>query len=517
MKKSIIAMFMFLFAFLLIACEKTGDTYDSETSNLSTDDFETVELTTDDSETVDISTDDSVSVNLFHDDLLGLCSSTGCGYVDKNFEVVIPFIYNDINNFNGGFVSVDKGGYAGVIDSDGNEIIPFIYDYIYIYPEEGNILAYKYFLTYFFDMDGNELTFTEFYRSHGYVAGDLIAYNDHSGVTYGDSSLNRYGFKNIDGEIVIPCKYDSVVGESFTDTILVEKDDRYYLLDKDGNESDYLGFKRVYSGDYEGYYSVMNPVGNWGLANDQGEIIVPMEYQFPIILNENGYGIIQKGDDEFGLIDKEGNIILEPDYNLHDYYKKYDLYRENDYLIFYDETKFMLYDENAEMIYESVNRIVEVNDVYVVERNLTDFKYYLFDYDHNLLLGPVDNLMLDCRRREYVYTEDRGETVSLKIYDKDLIQINPTFDNKMHAGFVIDGLPQGLFEVYDISQNQYQIYNESFDLVYSTVDFGNIKVYDDGYILIVDMASVLILDYEGNELFSSNEYMYGLTERINYN
>ncbi len=55
------------------------------------------------------------------------------GYINKTGELVIPYIYDNITDFDGEYASAQKDGKWGLINKKGETIIPFEYDALYIH------------------------------------------------------------------------------------------------------------------------------------------------------------------------------------------------------------------------------------------------------------------------------------------------------------------------------------------------------------------------------------------------
>ncbi|PNK60466.1 WG repeat-containing protein [Psychrobacter sp. FDAARGOS_221] len=105
----------------------------------------------------------------FEHDLAAVKKNKKFGFINRDGQTVIPFDYDDPNidindwrtladskyrfDYNG-VVAVYKNGYWGVIDKDNNTIVPFIYDDVII-ESYSQIKATKNGVSYLFDMDGN--------------------------------------------------------------------------------------------------------------------------------------------------------------------------------------------------------------------------------------------------------------------------------------------------------------------------------------------------------------------------
>jgi len=112
------------------------------------------------------------------------------GFVDVDGKVVIQHQYEEADCFYMGYSSVVLKGKMGLIDLNGNTIIPFEYDNDLMYFEDGLAVVKK---------------------------GE------------------KYGYVNLDGEIVIPILYDEAKDCS-NGKCEVRKDERWMILDKYGQE-----------------------------------------------------------------------------------------------------------------------------------------------------------------------------------------------------------------------------------------------------------------------------------------
>ena len=73
-------------------------------------------------------------VNNFHDNLAVVSKNDKYGYINKNGDLVIGFIYDDALDFNSGYASVKIGESWGMIDTSGREIIKPIFEEIETVP-----------------------------------------------------------------------------------------------------------------------------------------------------------------------------------------------------------------------------------------------------------------------------------------------------------------------------------------------------------------------------------------------
>lgn len=71
------------------------------------------------------------TVDYFRGKKVFVCKDGKIGIINKQNEIVFPFIYRDISSYNGNYICVshDKLKY-GVVDFQNKTILPFIYDFL---------------------------------------------------------------------------------------------------------------------------------------------------------------------------------------------------------------------------------------------------------------------------------------------------------------------------------------------------------------------------------------------------
>ena len=219
------------------------------------------------------------------------------GYIDQTGKVAIEPIYGMADFFEEGYAVVSNNGYEGVIDKQGKEIIPIIYDSIT--KREDIWVAKTGDVFDFFDREG-KLSFSDNYDSiYNTEEGYIVNVND---VT---------GYVNKDGEEVIAPAFDSLGRLTGTDYFVVEKDELYGVIDKQGAEVvpfiyDWAWFRADEVREI-GLLEV-GLDGKYGcLSIDDFTFRIPMEYD-SIGYWRNGYVSVCKNDC-WGIIDKNGEIL----------------------------------------------------------------------------------------------------------------------------------------------------------------------------------------------------------------
>ena len=89
-------------------------------------------------------------------------------------------------------------------------------------------------------------------------------------------------------------------------------------------------------------YAIQNEEGKWGFSDNNGNIIVPCEYDIVSELNEYGFSAIKK-DGKWGAINSKGEIVLQPINEIETYYFPIFVGK---YLLEYTETKHCIEIDN---------------------------------------------------------------------------------------------------------------------------------------------------------------------------
>ena len=169
-------------------------------------------------------------------------------YEGKNFSLPQPFVYAGISRFH--LISVMCNDKWGVFDLHQNKlIIDCIYDiepiicngFIILRDEDGDS---KY------SLESESILPVEYH--HSLLTKDYILIRKEEGISrmFSDSRQNRFGIKDLDDNILLPCEYEELSNRDF------EMDDEY-------EEDTYYDFSSEYSSAYD------NPYYNDALDMDQ--------------------------------------------------------------------------------------------------------------------------------------------------------------------------------------------------------------------------------------------------------
>lgn len=186
------------------------------------------------------------------------------GFVDKDGEVVIPFLYdipeytyyNFTNDYTfvEGVATVTKDGKVGCIDTKGREIIPFLYDSIKEF-NNGYAIATVNDESVYIDKNGNR-------TRNIYGQGNIFDYEgieslllNNKGYSpvfseglIADAKDDLWGYIDINGELVIPYMYSSA-GDFYDGHAQVTMGNKRFVIENPLNDEKYNIFmdKSIYS------------------------------------------------------------------------------------------------------------------------------------------------------------------------------------------------------------------------------------------------------------------------------
>ena len=291
-----------------------------------------------------------------------------CGYIDLEGNEVIPLEYDDANDFNfsTGLAIVKKDNKYGFINKDGDTVIPFIYDYAkgfkddlivvskngkygYIDKDGNNIIEFKYDNAELFygtniaivaigekygaiDRNGNIIIPFEYYNldrkdeiilaqktddgNYGIfdLNGKLIRDFEYEDNKYYSEDMmpvkkdGKWGFINKSGKEVIKAQYDDI--DQFSEGVCgVKLGDKWGFIDKNGNVV--IDFKYVlvqpFSEDLA-YVKESMEVSKYIDKNDNK--IIDMNDYYLGFMFCNGRAEVSSFEQEYGIIDREGNLVI---------------------------------------------------------------------------------------------------------------------------------------------------------------------------------------------------------------
>ncbi len=217
------------------------------------------------------------------------------GYINTKGELVIPLIYESINNPDNKYdeswvnapssygIIVKKDGKFGIIDRDNKVILPFEYGELSGFDDSGTGLYHQYSDTIdeydegellewgIIDYIGKKIPLSDKYEG---TIGNFSSYDGFREELLGVGDYNnKYGFINKKGEVVIPLEYDEI--RSFSEGLAgVLKGDKWGFIDK--NNKTVIDFQ--YPDETVPRYSV-NYMGAFMFIFDNGQAEVSSNIQ----------------------------------------------------------------------------------------------------------------------------------------------------------------------------------------------------------------------------------------------
>lgn len=261
------------------------------------------------------------------------------GFIDKDGKEIIPFIYDEANNFVNGLALVRKNGKRGYIDKDGKEVIPLIYKYAVPFFGNMALVSKDANKCYYIDRSGKMIAPFDF------VYANIFSMTKEGIIVWNDDK--KQGFVNNEGKLVLPCIYDDISLGYCDDLLCVQKDNDFGYYNTTGKEivpckygmglASYNGIAKVFdewAGDDGAYIdsagnilfsfvqvdkrdtygnfcedlAVVSHDGLFGYVDKTGKEVIPLSYESAHWFSE-GMAVVKK-DGLYGYIDKNGNEVI---------------------------------------------------------------------------------------------------------------------------------------------------------------------------------------------------------------
>lgn len=477
------------------------------------------------------------------------------GLINEIGEIILPFEYDDLDEYSNGIIVAKKDEKWGIIDKDGKIVIPFEYDYIY-HPKQNKTIraksngrwgvinrnneqlipfVYDEIATFIngrakakqykwgiIDESGNMVCPFEYDRiidcSEFYWRVVKIYYtsenrpirrqNRWGGIYYKDNYWsiphNKWGMVSIiDGNIVIPCKYDSL--DVFVDgKSRAKKNGRLGYLNEKGEEVyDYRTFKNgiiVYQSSF---------LNKCGLMNGRKETITGLEY------NEINDFVDGKAkalkNNRWGYINEKGEEVYDNIERLCDGLMKFESNFENAYGVMTDSHKIVIEPSYQQIVCFSEYILQVKHNSYWGLINIKNEIIIPFEYDDFEVLST--ETFKAKKYGKWGVLNLQGETEIPYEYDEiELFENGVAKAKKNGRWSKINEKNQELY-TFTPSENGLIIYKSEFYDAYGIMDsqynkktpphFSLIKDFNDGVALVKESGSWGkwgLIDSFGNEL-----------------
>jgi len=263
------------------------------------------------------------------------------GFIDRNGQVVIKPIYEQVESFADGLAPVKVKDKWGFIDKTGKIFIEPRFDEIrwsfhedlasvrigekWGFIDKSGKFVIKPNLEYGHNFDDDRSIINVGKNSelkHGVIdkTGKLITEQlfEWSGWSFSEGLLDvklngKWGFINREGKMVIPAKYKDAEGfsEGLAAVNFNEEKSQWGFIDKSGNVVIPAQFE-------EGWYfkdglAAIRKNWKYGFIDKQGKIVIEPKFDWTYSFSEGLAAV--KFNGKWGFIDKSGKFIIEPKYD----------------------------------------------------------------------------------------------------------------------------------------------------------------------------------------------------------
>ncbi|MDU4892075.1 MAG: WG repeat-containing protein [Clostridium sp.] len=406
------------------------------------------------------------------------------GYVDKNFNVVIPTIYEDGDSFHDGKAKVEKDGYSGIINKNNEVLLPFEYDEIIDYLNK-NIFVRK---------DGKWGILDESYNVIcPFQFDQLLSPNGDYVAMLKDF---KCGYIDLDGNVVVDFNYSSIYHEYFK----VNGNETPIFITQDGMRFGYIYPEKNIS------------------VEPTYDTIYPSPFHEILIIGK---------DDKFGFIDLANNVTIAPKYD-----SSFQFEKEGIALVCENGIYNLIDTNGKELIQNSsyTNAVPSLSEGLIPLRN--DKGYCYINYSGEVTIpGPFTSaesfnagLAIVMSGYQYGIINTKGEYICEPIYraiatnhydenNKPIITASYSEETKFNtACYSYDG--NLLFDTpYDTIQF-YSYLNNDIGIVYDGGKYGCIN--NRGIEVIPVKYTKLSPIYSSKNLFivQNSDYKYGIIDTL---
>lgn len=264
----------------------------------------------------------------FNEGIMGVCINNKWGYMNSNGKEITPIKYErckfpGLDGFHEGVagVGISDGNvtWYGFINKYGKEITPFKYDDAASFSEGLACVGIDGKCGYI-NKQGKEIIKIKYGYMYGYsMSAEYPMISDFNEGLACVQIGNKIGYINKKGKIVIPAKFDA--GTRFAEgRAFVGIGDKYGYINKKGQFVGEMKYDRHYSNPefYNGFASVTtngNFVESWGIINKQGKEIVPTKYNYSSLGGfAEGFAGMKIGE-KWGYIDENGKLVIPAKYD----------------------------------------------------------------------------------------------------------------------------------------------------------------------------------------------------------
>ncbi|MGD9492874.1 MAG: WG repeat-containing protein [Bacteroidales bacterium] len=233
------------------------------------------------------------------------------GLADKSGKIILPCKYEEIGHFwkDKNIALIRRDTMYGVIDSNFQIIIPYEYELIQG-DLTGNLIFKKNGLFGLMDLNTTILIPALYQQFNGFRQIMYTRDPNPYAMVMRDS---LYGYINLKGKEVIPCKYKHLGYEIHNNRVFYQENNKYGFLDTTGKVVVAPVYDRVYNFIID--VTAVQQGEKWALINEKGKLIT--EFDYDLIVGHTWYDqqfVVVYQNKKCGVIDKKGKTVLPVEY-----------------------------------------------------------------------------------------------------------------------------------------------------------------------------------------------------------
>jgi len=283
------------------------------------------------------------------------------GYINTNFDTIIPFKYEELRSLNHGLAHAELNGMHGFLNRKGETMIPFVYD-------------------------------------------DAKSF-ENCGIAE-VSIKGKWGCIDTKGNEVIPIKYSDIVSHRMVSLLFVSKNNKWAIFNHQGEQCSEFIYDEIY-GTYKNFdyhnskylfkgLLLVRKGNQYRYLNRNLEIVIDFGYYSKAEpITEYGFAIVKKGN--YGIINSKGDLVMPCIYPKIEHPRK-------EYQGFYDE--FYIYKNG------------EVGLLSREAKPITDITYTSFECDYSYDNGNYHILFVARKNNKCGLIGSNGEIIMPIEYDE---------------------------------------------------------------------------------------------------
>lgn len=225
------------------------------------------------------------------------------GFSNKQKELVIKPIYQQVTPFKDGFSTVHIDGKSAIINQSGKYVIS---------PDSNAIMPIESNLFIIARRDKSKTIMGLMNEKGNFIIPQKYkSIRPKNNCLELENQSRKIGVSKITGEIIIPVEYDHI--RFLNDELfVVSKENQQALFDLNGVQL--TGFEYMVIGEFRHGLSKVRKGDYFGYINQKGKLLTEIKYEMNYAFSE-GFAVV-KINNKYGLIDTLGNVKIQTKYDL---------------------------------------------------------------------------------------------------------------------------------------------------------------------------------------------------------